>query len=99
MCVCADAAHLVVGELGRVLQLHLLGLHGVVACGQGQATQGIATGSPVLDHSQDLVLDGVGEGHAGCSDSDVCASVNHTLWGTLLEKMKRHGHSFNHHRF
>lgn len=91
VCVCVSLhscppPHLIIGKLGGVLQDHLLGLQGVVTGGQGQATQGVATGSPVLDHGQDLVLDGIGQWHAGGANSHVGAPVNHTLWGTLLEE-------------
>lgn len=79
-------SHLVVGELGGVLKVHLLNLQWGVTGGKSQATQGITAGTPLLNDGHDLVFDGVGQGHAGGANTHVCAPVNHTLGGTLQSK-------------
>ena len=36
---------LVAGELGRVVHVHIVGAHGVVGGGEGQAAEGVAAGA------------------------------------------------------
>lgn len=81
--VSAPCTHLVVYELGGVLQDHLLLPQWRVAGGQGQAAKGVAPGAPLLDHGQDVVLDGAGQGHAGGAHADVGAAVDDALRSTL----------------
>ena len=76
-------SHLVVGELGWVLKVHLIQLQWGVTGGQGQATQGVTASTPVSDDSHDLLLDSIGQGNTGGANTHICAPVNHTLRGTL----------------
>lgn len=75
--------YLIIGKLGRILEVHLVHLQRGVTGGQGQTTQGVAASAPFPDNCHDLLLDGVGQGNAGGSNTHVCAPVNHTFRGAL----------------
>ena len=53
-------AHLIAGELGGILEIHVLGVAGAVAGGQSQTTEGIASGSVFHSAVHDLLSQGVG---------------------------------------
>lgn len=77
------SAHLVLHELGRIIQHHLLSLGWGVAGGQGQAAQGVTASAPLLDHGHDLLLHRPSHGHPGGAYSHVVAAVDDSLGGTL----------------
>ena len=75
--------HLVLGELGGVLQGHVLLLGRGVAGGQGQAPQGVPPRPPLLDDGEDLLLDGRRQGDPRGAHPDVVTAVDDALGGTL----------------
>lgn len=75
--------YLVIGKLGRVLEVHLLYLQRAVTGGQGQATQGVPASAPFPDNCHDLLLDGVCQGNTGGSNTHICTPVDHTFGGAL----------------
>ena len=83
--------HLVLGELGGVLEDHVLLLGRGVAGGQGQAAQGVPPRPPLLDDGQDLLLDGRRQRHPRGAHPDVVAAVDDALGGAL-----RWGHGGGH---
>lgn len=76
--------HLVIGEFGGVVQLHLLNLKRGVTGGQGQAAESVTAGTPLLNDGHDLVLDGAGQRYTSSTNTHISAPVNNTLGGTLL---------------
>lgn len=78
--------HLVLHELGRVIQDHLLSLGGGVPGGQGQAAQGVPASTPLLDHGQNLLLHRPCHGHPGGANSHVVTAIDDPLGGTLVEQ-------------
>lgn len=75
--------YLVIGKLGRVLEVHLLYLQRGVTSGQGQTTQGVTASAPFPDNCHDLLLNGVCQGNTGGSNTHICTPVNHTFRGAL----------------
>lgn len=78
--------HLVLHELGRVIQDHLLSLGGGVPGGQRQAAQGVPASTPLLDHRQNPLLHRPCHGHPGGANSHVVTAIDDPLGGTLVEQ-------------
>lgn len=83
-------AHLIFYKLGGVLQVHLLLLHRCVAGGQCQTAKGVAPSAPLLNDGQDVVFDWASQGHTVGAHTNVCATVNDTLWSTLMTQLTQH---------
>ena len=75
--------HLVFCEFGSVGQYHVLHFGWAVSCCQSQAPQGVATCPILTDHRHDLFPDRFAEGNFVVADSDVSASLNNSLRGSL----------------
>lgn len=76
-------AHLVIHELGRIIQEHVLSLRGCVPGGQGQAAQGVPASAPLLDHRHNLLLHWPRHGYSGGANSHVGTAIDDPLGGAL----------------
>lgn len=77
------SAHLVIHELGRIIQEHVLSLRRGVPGGQGQAAQGVPASAPLLDHRHNLLLHWPRHGYSGGANSHVVTAIDDPLGGTL----------------
>ncbi len=58
-----NQVYLVVLELFRVVQVHVLGVDGAVAGGQGKATEGVTAGTVFNGTVHNLLADSIGHGN------------------------------------
>lgn len=75
--------HLILDEFGSVRQYHVLHFWWAVSCGQSQAPQGVATCPVLTDNRHDLFFDALAEGNFAVANSDMSASLDDSLWGSL----------------
>uniref|UniRef100_A0AAG5DA10 Uncharacterized protein n=1 Tax=Anopheles atroparvus TaxID=41427 RepID=A0AAG5DA10_ANOAO len=75
-------------ELGRVVQVHVVRLHRVVAGGQGQTTEGVAAGTVLAGQVQDAALQRGGQRHLGRADTGMRTTLQNTLRGALTEQLR-----------
>lgn len=81
--VVAQVRYLVLDEVGRVLQVHLLSPGRAVMGGQRQAPQGVTPTAPLPDDRHDLLLDTRTQGDLGTSHSDMGTPVDDPFGSTL----------------
>lgn len=82
----ASFTHLVFAKPGGVFQVHLFFPQWRVAGGQSQATQCVASGTPLLDYTHDVVFYRPSERNTCGADANVCAAVNDALRSTLRKE-------------